>query len=71
MAGGFSLLSKPFGDDPTKQDVDEVISEDKATSDISPGVRQNAPHAGEQDLGENAVGGLGRHLGLTSTTFLM
>jgi len=71
MMGVSSLLSKPFGEAPTKENVDEVISEDKATSDISPGLRQNAPQAGEQDLGENAVGGLGRHLGLTSTTFLM
>ena len=30
-----------------------------------------APRVGEQDLEENAKGGLGRHLGLLSTTALM
>jgi len=67
-----SLLTKPFGESSTKRHNDQVISEEElAAADVSPGVREGLPSAGEQGLGENAAGGLGRHLGLVSTTFLM
>lgn len=52
------------------KDVDRAPSSVDAldpASDISAA----APQTGEQALSENTSGGLGRHLGLFSTTFLM
>jgi len=72
MAAVMSLLSKPWGDSSTKDHGDQLVSEEElAAADVSPGLRDGLPQAGEQALGENSTGGLGRHLGLVSTTLLM
>lgn len=75
MANFISSWRRPFSNEKNPEVTSDV------TPSSSPGYESSnlrfldaaagGPHVGEQGLEENAKGGLGRHLGLLSTTALM
>ena len=62
MAEFISSLKKPFGK--TRSTELEKQPTDTASTEV-------VPEVGEQDFIEDVAGGLGRHLGVFSTTSLM